>query len=294
MVTNVMPRADHPPPIEQPTQSLNLDPIIPALFRTIREIDLARPLKAAANCLDSSALANVSLVSLKNAPYVLAQKTQRGRSVFPQWLDNGVSCRLRYLEAAVTSMASLVYNFVFATFFTAASLVTLGQIKIITNQCAKHWTHTAFAAGAIAVAVIGSFSPSMGVYANIAGLGATSVGMARWLQGDVISKLGAAYQQHKQGLKDAILEGLQGNRTFFDQNFVPFFTYLDAHFNAQTRTLADLSNTARGVVERWPRVNPGTTETTLNLLRNALSSLRHAFSSGSVPNVAPSVSPGSS
>jgi hypothetical protein len=134
----------------------------------------------------------------------------------------------------------------------------------------------------------------MGVYANIAGLGATSVGMARWLQGDVISKLGAAYQQHKQGLKDAILEGLQGNRTFFDQNFVPFFTYLDAHFNAQTRTLADLSNTARGVVERWPRVNPGTTETTLNLLRNALSSLRHAFSSGSVPNVAPSVSPGSS
>jgi hypothetical protein len=131
MVTNVMPRADHPPPIEQPTQSLNLDPIIPALFRTIREIDLARPLKAAANCLDSSALANVSLVSLKNAPYVLAQKTQRGRSVFPQWLDNGVSCRLRYLEAAVTSMASLVYNFVFATFFTAASLVTLGQIKII-------------------------------------------------------------------------------------------------------------------------------------------------------------------
>lgn len=233
--------------------NLNLDPIIPLIGRIITEVELGNIFKVAVDCVDSNALLNVSLVTLKSYPFV-----SRGENSMVQKFDNQMSCRMRYLDSLVMGTASLVYNFVFGVFFTAIAAVTLGQVKIITDQMRKHWTHTALATAAIAVSATGVFSPSLGRKANIAVILAIGGLLTQLAQANVIGKLSQAYQRHKEDLRGVVLQGLEGNRSMFNREFVPLFDYLDSHLTEQVQTLPDLMEVIEGfsTISNFPNIAP--------------------------------------
>lgn len=249
---------------------MNLEPILPVIGRILADIDFIRPIKLAVDCIDSGPLINVCIASLKSIPHAMY-----GDNRVVQEFDNAVSCRLRYLETACMSTASLVYNVAFGLVFTAASLVTLGQVNMVLDQMRKHWTHTALAAGAVGISIIGTISPDLGIKANGAGLFAVGFAILQWMQGDVITKLSSAYQRHNHALKEAVVQGLQGDRAFFHREFDAFFNHLDTHLNDQVHTLSDLMHVAQGAREHLPNVLPAaTTEGVMHHLEQVLSHWR--------------------
>ncbi len=252
-----------------PPRSLNLDPVLPVLGRML-DIDFIRPIKMAIDCLDSGPLLNVCIASLKSIPHAMYGDNRVVRE-----FDNAVSCRLRYLETACMSTASLVYNVAFGLVFSVASLVTLGQVNVVLDQMRKHWTHTALATGALGISVIGTLSPDLGIKANVAGLFAVGFAVLQWMQGDVITKLSSAYQRHNHALKDAVVQGLQGDRAFFHREFDAFFNHLDTHLNDQVHTLTDLMHVAQGAGEHLPNVVPvATADGVMHHLEQVLSHWR--------------------
>lgn len=234
--------------------NLNLDPIFPVIRRVLSQLDVSGALRTAVDCLDSSALVNVCLVSLKSLPFVLHPEN---RAV--GFFDNAVSSRMRYLEAAVLSQASLVYNTVFGLIFSVASLLTVGQVKETVSQMRKHWTHAALAVAAAGIGVVGTVSPAFGVKVNAASLLAGGVAVVQYMQGDVVGKLGALYQRHSDGFKEAVMVGLQGDQAFYNRHFVPFFNYLDQHLNQNVRTVAGLARVAQGAIPLLPPIIPTAT-----------------------------------
>lgn len=233
--------------LTNPNARFNLDPVMPVLANILAEVDLRNPLKTAVDCLDSSPLINVSMVSLKSVPYAKFRDNPVTRE-----FDNGLSCRMRYLESAFIATTSLVYYIFFSVVFSAATLVTLGRMKIVADQMRKQWTHTAFATAAIGISVVGSISPEFGIRANGAVLLAAAVGLVQWVQGDTIGKLGTAYQRHSQALRNATLQGLNGDAGLFTSEFAPLYNYLDANLNGQVQTSSALRDVIDGVSERLP------------------------------------------
>lgn len=236
MIPSDLPRAGLEPSID-----IDIRPILPVAVKILKEINFVNTLKAALYCVDSTSLINVSLVSLRSAPYALAGDN---RSI--QQFDNGVSCRLRYLESVFMSTASLVYNFFFGALFSVAALVTLGEERVVLDQMGKHWVNTAIAAAGIGICLLGTFSPELGVKANLAAVTALVTVVFNWVQGDVISSLCSAYQNHRQEIRNAVLQGMPHQREFFDRQVVPFFNHLDTHLNARIRTFPDLTRVVRG------------------------------------------------
>ena len=247
-------------------RNINLDPILPVVGRMLGAMDLKGPLKTAVDCVDSGPLANVCLVSLKSAPYVLDPSNP-----VVSHFDNALSCRMRYLEAAVISMASAVHNVVFGLVFTALSVLTLGQVKPIVDQMRKHWIHTALATAASAIAFVGTVSPTLGVKANAAALFGIGVVAVQWVEGGVIGKIGTVYQAHSRDLRNAFLRGLEGDRMFFEQHFAPLFNHLDNNLNDRVQTFSDLMGIFQGVRMQVPPVVPiVTVDAILDSLEGAL------------------------
>lgn len=245
---------------------VNLDPIIPVVVRIITGADLENVFKGALDCADSSAFLNVTLVSLKSIPFV-----QRGDDPIVQKFDNALSCRIRYLEAAVMGMASVVYNFVFGAFFSLLSVATVGQVKIFADQMRKHWIHTALAATAVGIAAAGTFSPALGQKANFAAVVAIGGLLTQIAQASVVGKISQAYQAHKVELRTATLQGVRGDRGLFDREFAPLLDYLDSHLTEQIQTLPDLAEVIQGAGARLPNIAPiATPERILGHLREAV------------------------
>lgn len=238
------------PPANAPI-NLNLDPIIPVVARMVSELDLGTAIKVAIDCVDSNPLVNVSLVTLKCYPFV----AEGGRPIV-QKFDNQLSCSMRYLEALVTSTASLVYNLVFSAVFAVISAATLGQVKMIIDQARKHWTHTALAAAAVGVSAVGVFSPAYGQKANIAAMLAIGGLLTQLAQADVIGKLCQTYQRHALQLRQATLQGLQGNQGLFNREFAPLFDYLDTHLTPRIQTLPDFIEVIEGIDGDFPNIVP--------------------------------------
>lgn len=232
-------------------RTLYLNPVIPVVRRILSEMDFLRPLKTAVDCLDSGPFVNVTLVSLKSVPYAYY-----GDKGIVKEFDNGVSCRLRYLETAVTSLAATVYNFVFGLIFSALSLVTLGQVRWIADQMRKHWAHTALSVAALGISCAGTISPNLGIRANVAGGYAIGLAVSRWMQGDVISKISAAYQRYNSDLKQAVAIACVGSNIDFDRIFTPFFNYLDSHLNDRVQTFSEFTNIVQNAAEHFPPIIP--------------------------------------
>jgi hypothetical protein len=232
-------------------RTLNLDPIIPVFRRILEEVDFLQPLKTAVDCLDSGPFFNVTLVSLKSAPYIYY-----GDKGIVKEFDNGVSCRLRYLETAVTSLAATVYNLVFGLIFSVLSLVTLGQIRLITDQMRKHWAHTALAVAALGISCAGTVSPDLGIKANLAGGFAIGVAISQMTQSDVISKISTAYQQHNAALKQAVAQACRNSGIDFNREFTSFFDYLDSHLIDRVKTFPEFADVVKNAAQRLPSILP--------------------------------------
>jgi hypothetical protein len=231
-----------------PQRSMNVAPLLPVVGKMIADSDLSGMFKLAATVLDSNALSNVTWVSLKSIPFI-----KGGGTSLVKEFDNPLSSRLRYLEANLMAGASFVYNFVFGVFFTVASIVTLGQVRLITDQMKKNWTHSALAVSAQCISLIGTVSPQLGVQANLGALLLIAGVGAKVAQADLLRKVKTAYLNFKQDLKAAVLVGLNNDRVFFDREFAPLFQYLDSQFSAERNTPDAVF--FQGVMNRFPRVS---------------------------------------
>jgi hypothetical protein len=197
-----------------------------------------------------------------------------------------MSCRLRYLESAFLSTASLVYNVVMSALFGVATLITFGQVKMVMDQMSKHWTHSALATAALGISTIGTFSPTLGVKANAAGLFGVGLIVSQWMQGDLLSKVGDAYQKHRQELKDATFIGVNRDLAFFNRDCAPLFHYLDANLNNQVQTFADLMKVVEGAQEFVPNVVPrATADVILDNIHKVVSKWSHAHTTSAVSTV---------
>ncbi len=256
-----------------PHLPVNLDPLVPVIRRTLSDADFFSGFRMAAHCLDSSPFVNVSLVSLKSAPYVYYSD-----KVLVQEFDNGISCRLRYFEAAITSLAAVIYNFVFGVVFSALSLVTLGQVKIIVDQMGKHWAHSVFAVAAFGIASIGTVSPNLGIKANYAAGLAMGVALLEWTEGEAISKICSAYQRHRQEFAEGAAIACR-NDGIPENTFTPFLNYLNDHLNNRVQSLSDLIGVIENGEQHLPHMIPWATP---QLLINELMLLGSNWMSGPV------------
>src|SRR5579871_4780322 len=228
-------------------RSLNLDPAIPVLRKMLSEVDLMKTLKIARDVIDSSALANVSLVSVKSIPYIF----HKDNGIVKEF-DNGVSCRLRYLEAAVLSLAAVVYNVAFGLIFTALSVATLGQIKWISDQMRKHWIHTVFSVATLAISTVGTFSPELGIKVTLAVGFAVGVALLQWVEGDAVAKICNAFQRNKQELRQAVAQACQTGGINFDQEVSPFLSHLESNLNQRVQTFGEFIEVVSDAVSYFP------------------------------------------
>jgi hypothetical protein len=234
-----------PFPISQ--RVVNLDPVIPVVRRILSDVDLSASLKSAALFADSSALNNVSLISLRSIPYAYY-----GDNAWVREFDNGLSCRMRYLEAVVTSTAAVVHNLVFGVVFSVASVVTFGQVKWLNDQMQKHCVHVAFAVAAVGISCCGTVSPQFGIMANLtAGVYIANV-LLLMGQREIISKICSAYRQHHQELKSATAQACRNSRIEYDREFTPFYNYLDSHLSGDVNTLPELVEVFNGAAQQIP------------------------------------------
>ncbi len=223
---------------------LNVDPLVPVLRRALGTLDLLRPLKVGIDCLDSGPFLNVCWVSLKSAPYAFY-----GSQSLIKEFDNPISCRLRYLESAFMSVAGVVYNFVFATAFTVLSLVTLAQVKEFTEQMQKRWVHTGLSVGSVAIGLIGTISPQLGIQANLAAVLGVGIVLFQWVESDVIRNISVAYQRHREEFRRAGVECAHGDNAFFNREIAPFFDYLDTHLQ-NAHSFSNFITVVQGAADR--------------------------------------------
>ncbi len=256
-----------------PSSPVNLDPLIPVIRRTLSDANFFSAFSMVAHCLDSSPFVNVSLVSLKSAPYVYY--SDKG---LVQEFDNGMSCRLRYFEAAITSLAAVVYNCVFGVVFSALSLVTLGQVKMIVDQMGKHWAHSVLAVAAFGIASIGTVSPEHGIKANFAAGLAIGGVLLQWTEGDAISKICTAYQRHRPEIAQGAAMACQ-NDGIPENTFTPLLNYLNDHLNNRVQSLSDLMGIVQNARQHMPLVIPWASP---QVLINELTLLVSNWTSGPV------------
>lgn len=248
---------------------MNLDPVLPVLRRTITDANLLPSFKTVVDCIDSAPLLNATLASLKSAAYV-----RFGDRPVVKEFENGMTCRLRYFETAVTSLAAIVYNFVFGTIFSIFSLATFGQVKMFVDQMKRNWVHAALAVGAFGISCIGTFSPEHGIKANMAVGLAVGMALLQTLQGDVISKIYAAYQRNRQEIINATMTACEQDNIDYNREFAPLFRYLNEHLN-NVRTVSDFANVIQGAAPRLPHVIPwATPENIINQLQQLASTSR--------------------
>lgn len=245
--------------------SFNMVPVADVLKRAANEMGLLNTAKMALNCLDSSSLMQVTLVTAKNLPGTIFHDN----SVL-QLFENPISMRMRYVESGLQSVASVVYNLACSLVFTLASVITFGQVDILTDQAKKHWVHTALAVASVGISVIGAVSPEYGRKANLAVLMAVGVGLAQLTKANALSNLGSTYQRYSQELKAALLQSVGGNQVTYQEAFAPIFAVLDNRLNANVQTLVDLVEVVGAVDDAVPRLRPA-------LMRMMLEEIQGSF-----------------
>ena len=227
--------------------TIDLNPAVPVARRMLGELNLTQSIKTVANVLDSSPFANVSLISLKSIPQ--AYFGERG---LVQSFDNGVRCRLRYLESAITSLAAIVYNLAFGAIFSVLFLVTWGKVKTIADEMRKQWTHLALAAGSFGISCAGTFRPQLGIQANIAAGLAIGAAILQMSSTNVVSRICSTYQRNAPALKQSVAQACAAQGLDYNREFARLFHHLDTNLNSRVQTFADLSNAVSVAAAHWP------------------------------------------
>lgn len=206
---------------------LNPQPLLAVFQRMFTDTELVRSLRKGAYVLDSSVFSNACAVAVKSAPFAFF-----GENAVVREFDNGLSCRMRFLETAVMSAASLVYNVAFACVFTALTLVTLGKVKMIYDQMCKHWVQAALAKAGVAVGTIGTFSPKWGIYATGAVGALTAYLVVAGMQRDAAQNVCNVYQRNARELREALSQAFPGGSMGPAQMLTPVLDYLDTNLTA--------------------------------------------------------------
>lgn len=196
--------------------SLNLDPMLPIVVRILREMNLAENLQSGARFLDSNALTNVCLVSIKSIPYAFFSDSETVKK-----FDNGVSARLRFAEAGLMGFVSGAFNGGLALVFGVANLLTLTRVQAISNLWKKHSTNFCLSYASVAISFVGTIAPSFGVKANAAALLLIGFIALNFMQGDFVKTIAQAYQQNRDQIRGAIQQGLNHNPELFNDRIVP-------------------------------------------------------------------------
>ncbi len=272
-----------PPIATAAANPVNLDRMLPVFRDIVREINFQGQL--AFNCLDSSALANVSIVSLKSIPHAFY-----GDRALVKEFDNPLSCRLRFLEAGWIGMASFVYNFVFAVAFGAASLITFRRVKVLNDETFKRCTHLVLAAATVGIGMIGTVSPSWGIKANgalylsaivfvVCQMTKTNIFRAidriyqrhraqpneeigtaivnvlwEMTESRLTGNISQIYQRHRARLQENLTQCVQTDDPAHVAEVAPFFNYLDTQLNGNTRTFSNLLQVIQGGREHLPNI----------------------------------------
>jgi hypothetical protein len=246
-----------------PQRTINLDPAVPVVGRMLGDLNLSQSMKTLVDVVDSSPFVNVSLISLKSAPHAYF-----GDKGLVKQFDNGVKCRLRYLESAVTSLAAIVYNVVFGAVFSLLSLVTLGKVKTIADEMRKQWTHLALAMGSFGISCAGTFNPKLGITTNLSAALAIGTILLQVSETGAVTRICSAYQRHAAALKQSVAQACAAQGYNYDLEFAPLFQHLDRSLNPQrVQTYGDLIGAIAGAAQQLPR----------NMLPSvSLDCLRHA------------------
>ncbi|HEY2811243.1 MAG TPA: hypothetical protein VGJ00_07655 [Rhabdochlamydiaceae bacterium] len=197
------------------------------------------------NILDSNALSTVSLATIKNLPHTLSKKSH---------LTQSIVTRIRYVETLLMSLASLVHNLVFATIFTALTLVTLGQVKKIRELGIKYFTHAGLALASSCVSLGGVVSPKAALGMNMGlwyCLAAASFSNA---QNQLSQLVCGWYTANRVPLKAALIQSVNQDREFTQRFIEPLFNSLDKNLDsAQTRSIEGLKQAFFNVCRENPQ-----------------------------------------
>jgi hypothetical protein len=196
------------------TLRVNLDVVLPVAEKMVYHPRIVDAIRLLGNSLASGPLLNVSLISVKSLPLVLF-----GDSKLVKEFDNGLACRMSYLESSVLSTVGAVYHFATALIFSIATVFTGGAINSLRHQMDKEWTRFALSILSLGISAAGTVSPEWGIRANAVGLAIVGVGEGLWVHDGVIERIVAGYLAHKEDLK----------RSLNDPRFDPFCNYLDQH-----------------------------------------------------------------
>lgn len=238
-------------PATATSRPVNFDAMLDPLKNALSSLDIKPQVRLLLDCLDSSAFLNVSTVSFRSMPIAFLGDKQMIKEY-----DNRLSCSVRYLEAALMGVASLVYNVFFTVFFTAASLVTLGQVHCVRNEMRKRCIHAALAAASIGIGLAGVVSPKLGIQANGATALAAGAGLYLATESRLIRNICQAYQRSRAELQRNFTECVRRDDPAHLDEVAPFFNYLDTHLNESVQSFPNLLQVIGEARRRFPRIFP--------------------------------------
>ncbi len=225
-------------------ENLNADRLFPVVQRILSDLLNTSSVKTLINCLDSGPLLNVTLVSLKNAPHVLIENSHIE-------LGNGLSCRLRYLEAAWTAAASTIYNLFIGVVLSVAAGVTFGQVSMIADQMKKTWIQTGLAVASAGIGLIGAVHPKAGMISNAAVVFGVGAVLKQLAEQNLVAEIFAVYRNHNAELRRALAEAVP-DANLYRREVVPLLDYLN-RASRNTHTFSELWQVVGRAREMSPR-----------------------------------------
>ncbi len=197
--------------------------------------------KGFVDILTSHALWRVTLVSLKNIPYTFFSE-QTGTNTF----RHAVSVHRSYLRVGIICMATLVRNVVFAMHFTAAAIVTLGQVQTINDLFRRKWIHVGLSLGSVVASLVGTIVPKLGQFVNL-GVGAFAAAAVIYTsQSDSINTIKGIYARNCERFYEAGRALAQNNDAIFNREIQPILGYIDQNLEA-VQTYSDLITFGEGL-----------------------------------------------
>ena len=200
--------------------AVDLDRVLPVVTRALRELNFGECFRSVMQTLDSNALANVSIASIKASPYAFWNQ-----STVVQGFDNGISARLRFAEAGFMAVVSGTFNIAMAVLFGVVNLVTLTRIRVISDLWKKHFVNAFLSYSSVGIAFVGTIYPRYGCYVNTIAVLFFAAFALDSTQAGVATNIARVYQQHRQEIRASVQEGT--HQDLYQREVAPFLDYLD-------------------------------------------------------------------
>lgn len=241
------------PDIQVILQTINreLSPPIQAVKKGV-ETYLPESNEQACIFWESAALIHLTVVTLKNLPYVLLANGFGINDFF-----HFISSKTNYLELACISIASAVYNFFLAIFYTGMMAVTLGLSTQFNYSCKKHWMHIVYSITTLAISIIGVVSPFVGMILTVRlyfhyyrVLKSNYKNDLSNFEAPLVRQIKNAFLQNKNAIEDSIYD-LARDR--YDKEFGPSLEEIEKRIRKATK-MDDLVNLGIFMWYKFPQM----------------------------------------